>query len=84
MAATVKKSLRTMPNGIVKVQVSMFSSQGAGRYMLVYNENHTVYYESVATQEVLDLMAGDVKAYCYYRMDGDDIELMKKAPNQPW
>ena len=69
---------------IVKVQLSLHTTQERRR-VLVYNEDRSVWYEADASQEVINLLAGEPKTYFKAHLDKDKkLILDGKAPDQIW
>lgn len=69
---------------IVKLQVSLYHSAPGVRSLLVYNEDHSIYYEGEVTLEVLDKMKDQPKAYFWAWMEGTKLALGEAAPPQDW
>lgn len=69
---------------IVKVQLSLQSSNGVA-YMLIYNEDRSVMYETEATEEIKTLMEMRPKAYFEAELD-DEKKLIigKEVKHQKW
>jgi hypothetical protein len=78
------KQKRRARSLIVKVQISLFTTETT-RQMLVYDRRKSVVFQGDVTQEVLDEMEGDPKAFFHatHRRDGA-IELHRRAPWQEW
>ena len=55
---------------IIKLQLSL-STMGVGRQVLIYNEDRSIMEQFDASQEVLDLMGDEVKAYFYAKLIPD-------------
>ena len=68
---------------IVKVQVSLFSTDGTKR-MLIYNEDRSTFFEGDLTQEVRKAMDGQPKAYFEAKLIDTKVNLIKKVAPQDW
>ena len=70
-----------MDRSIVKVQRSLMSV-GA---MLVYDQNHTIFYKGHLTPEISAFLDHRPKAYCYATLEPDGIlRLEDEATQQDW
>ena len=69
---------------IVKVQVSLFTTEAA-RQVLIYNEDRSITYQGDVTPEILDVMDGERKRYFFAVMNDDKtIGLEDPAPEHDW
>lgn len=75
---------------IVKVQISLVTSDGSTR-MLIYSKLSSIMYEGLATQDILDVMNGRPKAYFEAELVSDPdngnksrIKLIKEVKTQNW
>lgn len=69
---------------IVKVQISQLSSDNE-LHVLAYNKDKSIWYEDIATDEVLAMMNFREKAFFYYEIDGEgEVILGEEAPWQEW
>lgn len=66
---------------IVKVQIALFSGKPD---MLIYDKNHSLMFKSQATDEVMELMAGDYKQFFYAQLSEGNLVLKGVAPQQEW
>lgn len=69
--------------GIVKVQISLFSTS-KDRQVLVYDEDNTIHYQDDATKEIIKAVGKSNKAFFYYTIEDKTIMLLDKAPYQDW
>lgn len=70
-----------MKNFIVKMQLSQFPYH---ENVLVYNEDRSVEYESPATEEIIDMMDGEEKAFFNAKVENQEIVIGDLAPWQDW
>lgn len=76
--------MKEWKEGIVKVQISLFSSDNTAN-VLVYNKDQSVVFEGEVSKEVVKAMKGETKAFFYFTaMKGGYIRLFGKAPWQGW
>jgi hypothetical protein len=68
---------------IVKVQVSLASSDGVTR-VLIYNQNCTFEYEGGINEDMVETMAGRAKAYFEASMGPDGLEIGEELEDQSW
>jgi hypothetical protein len=69
---------------IIKVQLSLMSSDGLVR-MLAYDKERSFTYEAVADDDVLDLMCGRPKAYFEAKINKDKLlEIGEEVEEQDW
>jgi hypothetical protein len=69
---------------IVKVQVSLFTTESA-QQVLVYNEDRSVMYQGDVTQDILDAMGGAPRRYFFAVINDDNtIGIEDPAPEQTW
>jgi hypothetical protein len=69
---------------IVKVQLSISSSE-PGTFILIYNKDRSIMYESDAAEDIIVLMGLRVKAYFYAEIDSDNrIAIGDTAEDQNW
>lgn len=72
---------------IVKVQVSLFTSDGVPS-MMIYDENREYFYEGAPPKGVFSRMRGRKKAFFWAYVDParpGDVELLKDwVPYQTW
>jgi hypothetical protein len=71
---------------IVKVQASLFSSDGKGS-CLIYNETRDIQYETSDPKEIKPIMAvlkGRPKVYFEAEVVNTKIELRKEVKTQNW
>lgn len=78
------KKAKTPTKFIVKLQVSLASNRPGPRSLLVYNEDHSIYYEGEVTLEVLDKLQDQPKGYFWAWMEGTKLALGVAAPPQEW
>lgn len=68
---------------IVKVQVSLASSDGVTR-VLIYNEDKTFSYEGGVNPDMVEAMNGRPKAYFLASMGPGGLEIGDEVDEQPW
>ena len=68
---------------IVKVQLSL-STTHRSQMCLVYNEDHSIEYESEASPEIQTLMAGRLKAYFNAEIVGTLLDIREEVEEQDW
>jgi hypothetical protein len=75
---TVRKNNRR--TSVFKIQKSL-----DGNKMLIYNERRDMQYEGILTEEIDELLAGEMKIYFngFLKPNGE-IGLINRAPEQDW
>jgi hypothetical protein len=68
---------------IVKVQVSLASSDGVTR-VLIYNQSRSFTYEGGVNQDMVETMAGRAKAYFEADMGPGGLEIGDEVEGQDW
>ncbi len=68
---------------IFKVQLSMMTTE-PHRQALIYNRERSLRWQGNASQDMLDLMDGDLRAFFHGRMDGTVIVLDRRCADQDW
>lgn len=69
---------------MVKVQLSLYTNDNKRR-MLVYNEDRSIKWEEIATEEVIIAMEGKNKRFFEAELDKDNrINLIKPVKEQCW
>lgn len=68
---------------IVKVQVSLASSDGVTR-VLIYNQSRSFKYEGGVNQDMVDTMAGRPKAFFEASMGPEGLEIGDEVPDPGW
>jgi hypothetical protein len=68
---------------IVKIQVSITTTADE-RQMLVYNKDKSIHFQCPVTEDVLLILAGRPKMYCFYSIVSDEIQISGEAPLQDW
>jgi len=69
---------------IVKVQVSLHTTDPNGAQVLVYNEDRSVWHQAPLTKEVSMLMKGLPKVYCLAHMHDTMVVLDEMTDEQDW
>jgi len=69
---------------IVKVQVSLSTTQDKQHMLLVYNIDKSIYYDGEADPEVLALMEDRAKVYFESNISGTNIALDHEVPDPGW
>jgi len=68
---------------IVKVQVSLASSDGVTR-CLIYNKDRSFAYEGGLNEDMVKTMAGRPKAYFKATLGSEGLEIWEEMPEQDW
>jgi len=66
---------------ILKLQISL--SPGDDR-MLIYNKDRSIFYEDIATEDVVKLAAGRKKIFVKGKLVDTKLEIEGEAPWQDW
>lgn len=69
---------------VVKVQLSLFSSEGHPK-ALIYNKDKSVWWEGIAADELIKKMGGRVKMFFKARIEKDNsLSLIKPVKQRNW
>lgn len=69
---------------VVKVQISIMTSEEMPQ-ILIYNDDRTVEYMGDASQDMIEIMGGEVKKFYYAHLDErHQINIDGPAPYQEW
>jgi hypothetical protein len=69
---------------IIKVQLSIETTEEK-RQVLAYNEDRSFMFEDDVSQDILNLMGDQLKAYFFAKINDDGaFEIMGFAPEQDW
>lgn len=68
---------------IVKVQISLFTSEGAPQ-VLIYNKDESVMYTGDAPKDIKKKMRGQFKAFFFAEIKRRKLTLYNRAPAQSW
>lgn len=69
---------------IVKVQLSLFSTEGTARQVLMYNRTRSVWFQGVASPDILKAMAEEDKAFFNAKLIDTKIQLYQRVSDQGW
>ena len=68
---------------ICKLQISQNSNTGK-KMMLVYSEDREIFYEDIATEDILKLANGRPKLFVEAKIVNTILQITGEAPDQNW